>query len=167
MTQIVDATPLVSFDEKDKENGVADSRGDIFTTPAPATPQPFKAKCHIPESNRLKRLFRHEISTAKFPSGIEPPIELILRHSAPIDATPVCETNLITDTGVKIQRDKVSDRRAFEELPRGWSPSVAPSKLKAHDVETLQKQSYAQAQNFEVLSLEDVEVLSKVYASHS
>ena len=50
----------------------------------------------------------------------------------------------------------------FEELPKGWKPSEATSKLNANEVATLQKQAYGQAERFEVLRADDVEALSKV-----
>lgn len=60
------------------------------------------------------------------------------------------------------KRGKSCERRAFEELPKGWKPSEATSKLNANEVATLQKQAYGQAERFEVLRADDVEALSKV-----
>lgn len=60
------------------------------------------------------------------------------------------------------KRAKSSERRAFEELPRGWKASDAMSKLNANDAATLHKQAFGQAERFEVLKVEDVEALSKV-----
>ncbi|TWU79156.1 hypothetical protein ED733_008853 [Metarhizium rileyi] len=54
-----------------------------------------------------------------------------------------------------------SERRAFEELPRGWKPSEAAHRLNANDVAALQKQALGQVERFEVLRVEDVETLSK------
>ncbi|GJN70787.1 hypothetical protein PLICBS_004845 [Purpureocillium lilacinum] len=59
------------------------------------------------------------------------------------------------------KRGKSCERRAFEELPKGWKPSEATSKLNANEVATLQKQAYGQAERFEVLRADDVEALSK------
>ncbi len=57
---------------------------------------------------------------------------------------------------------KSSERRAFEELPAGWRPCEAISKLNANDVMALHKQALGQAERFEVLKVEDVDALSKV-----
>ncbi|KAJ3487427.1 hypothetical protein NLG97_g6413 [Lecanicillium saksenae] len=56
---------------------------------------------------------------------------------------------------------KSSERRAFEELPVGYKPCEALSKLNANDVVALHKQALGQAERFEVLKVEDVEALSK------
>ncbi|OAR02497.1 hypothetical protein LLEC1_06198 [Akanthomyces lecanii] len=56
---------------------------------------------------------------------------------------------------------KSSERRAFEELPAGWKPCEAISKLSANDVMALHRQALGQAERFEVLKVEDVEALSK------
>ncbi|KAG6323482.1 hypothetical protein E4U22_006013 [Claviceps purpurea] len=53
------------------------------------------------------------------------------------------------------------ERRAFEELPKGWPPSDVNQKLSADDVSALQKQALEQAERFEVLKVEDVDSLSK------
>lgn len=65
-------------------------------------------------------------------------------------------------TGDAKSTNKSSERRAFEELPAGWRPFEAISKLNANDVMTLRKQALGQAERFEVLKVEDVEALSKV-----
>ncbi|KAG5991326.1 hypothetical protein E4U54_003900 [Claviceps lovelessii] len=53
------------------------------------------------------------------------------------------------------------ERRAFEELPKGWQPAEASCKLSASDLSVLQKQALEQAERFEVLNVEDVDTLSK------
>ncbi|KAG5941931.1 hypothetical protein E4U59_001475 [Claviceps monticola] len=60
-----------------------------------------------------------------------------------------------------IQRAISLERRAFEELPKGWLPSDVNQKLSADDVSALQKQALEQAERFEVLKVEDVDSLSK------
>ncbi|POR31838.1 Uncharacterized protein TPAR_07959 [Tolypocladium paradoxum] len=62
---------------------------------------------------------------------------------------------------LKRSEAKSSERRAFEELPRGWKASDAMSKLNANDVAALYRQAFGQAERFEVLKVEDVEALSK------
>lgn len=59
------------------------------------------------------------------------------------------------------KRTMSCERRAFEELPKGWKPSEAIHKLNANDVMALQKQALGQAERFEVLKVEDVDALSK------
>lgn len=56
---------------------------------------------------------------------------------------------------------KSSERRAFEELPTGWKPCEAISKMNANEVMQIHKQALGQAERFEVLRAEDVEALSK------
>ncbi|EQK99040.1 PIF1 helicase-like protein [Ophiocordyceps sinensis CO18] len=58
-------------------------------------------------------------------------------------------------------RDQSLERRAFEDLPRGWKPRDAVGKLGAGDSASLQKQAYRQAERFEVLGASHVEALSK------
>ncbi|KAG5969362.1 hypothetical protein E4U58_001487 [Claviceps cyperi] len=59
------------------------------------------------------------------------------------------------------KRAIILERRAFEELPKGWPPSDVNQKLSADDVSALQKQALEQAERFEVLKVEDVDSLSK------
>lgn len=59
-------------------------------------------------------------------------------------------------------RAKSAERRAFEELPTGWKPFDAIHKMDFNDIVYLQKQAFGQAERFDVLKLEHVEVLSKV-----
>ena len=59
------------------------------------------------------------------------------------------------------KRTKSAERRAFEELPKGWLPSQAVDSLGAINAAKIQKQALGQAERFEVLKIEDVEALSK------
>lgn len=59
-------------------------------------------------------------------------------------------------------RDESLERRAFEDLPRGWKPCDALEKLGAGDSASIQRQAYRQAERFEVLGAGDVEALTKV-----
>ncbi|UNI20603.1 hypothetical protein JDV02_006674 [Purpureocillium takamizusanense] len=63
--------------------------------------------------------------------------------------------------GSEAKQGKSCERRAFEELPKGFKPAEATSRLNANEVATLQKQAYGQAERFEVLKTDDVEALSK------
>jgi hypothetical protein len=63
-------------------------------------------------------------------------------------------------TGSK--RSKSSERRAFEQLPKGWKASEAVNMLSPPEVAALQKQALQQAARFEVLRKEDVDNLSRV-----
>ena len=63
---------------------------------------------------------------------------------------------------LKAAATRFSERKAFEELPKGWTPSEAVNHLSTSDVEALFSQATGQAARFEVLQPEDVESLSKV-----
>jgi hypothetical protein len=63
---------------------------------------------------------------------------------------------------LKSAANRSTDRKAFEELPKGWKPSEAINHLNASETESLLKQAMGQAERFEVLSPDDVELLSKV-----
>ena len=63
---------------------------------------------------------------------------------------------------LKAAATRTTDRKAFEELPKGWTPSVAINHLNATETDLLRKQAVGQAERFEVLSPEDVDNLSKV-----
>ncbi|KAK3359133.1 Up-regulated during septation-domain-containing protein [Lasiosphaeria hispida] len=62
-------------------------------------------------------------------------------------------------TGSK--RSKSADRRAFEQLPKGWKASDAINMLSQSEVAALQKQALQQASRFEVLRKEDVDTMSR------
>ncbi|KJZ79542.1 hypothetical protein HIM_01011 [Hirsutella minnesotensis 3608] len=72
--------------------------------------------------------------------------------NSPLPPTPSCDD---------CKRDKSIERRAFEELPHGLTPSEAPTKLTSNDVVSLQRQAQRQAARFEILRVSDVEALSK------
>lgn len=54
------------------------------------------------------------------------------------------------------------DRKAFEELPLGVTIADAAKGLGPNDAAVLRKQAVRQAEKFEILTLKDVETLSKV-----
>lgn len=60
------------------------------------------------------------------------------------------------------KRSKSAERRAFEQLPKGWKASDAVNMLSQNEVISLQKQALEQAARFEVLRKEDVDNLSRV-----
>lgn len=60
------------------------------------------------------------------------------------------------------KRSKSAERRAFEQLPKGWKASDAVNMLSQSEVISLQKQAQEQAARFEVLRKEDVDNLSRV-----
>lgn len=62
------------------------------------------------------------------------------------------------------KRSKSSERRAFEQLPKGWKASEAVNVLDQSEVAALQKQALQQAARFEVLRKEEVDSLSRVRA---
>ncbi|KAM7218200.1 Up-regulated During Septation domain containing protein [Rhypophila decipiens] len=59
------------------------------------------------------------------------------------------------------KRSKSAERRAFEQLPRGWKASEAVNMLSQSEVTSIQKQALEQAARFEVLRKEDVDGLSR------
>jgi len=63
------------------------------------------------------------------------------------------------------RRTKSQERKAFEELPKGWKMHEAVTVMSPTDVAALQKQAFGQATRFEVLKKEDVESLSRVCLS--
>jgi hypothetical protein len=60
------------------------------------------------------------------------------------------------------RRSKSADRRAFEQLPKGWKASDAATMLTQAESDLLRKQALQQAARFEVLRKEDVDNLSRV-----
>ncbi|PKS07713.1 hypothetical protein jhhlp_006321 [Lomentospora prolificans] len=59
------------------------------------------------------------------------------------------------------KRSQSAERRAFEQLPKGWKASEAPNALTPNEVSELYRQAVGQAARFEVLRKEDVEALSR------
>ncbi|KAK3326343.1 Up-regulated during septation-domain-containing protein [Apodospora peruviana] len=59
------------------------------------------------------------------------------------------------------KRSKSAERRAFEQLPKGWKATDAMNMLSQGEVAALQKQALQQAARFEVLRKEDVDNLSR------
>lgn len=59
------------------------------------------------------------------------------------------------------KRSMSFERRAFEELPKGWKPSEACQILGARDLSTLRTKALGQAERFEVLNVEHVDALSQ------
>jgi acetyl esterase/lipase len=55
-----------------------------------------------------------------------------------------------------------AERKAFEELPKGWRPREVSEHINTQDLASLRKQAIMQVERFEVLRPEDVEALSKV-----
>lgn len=63
-------------------------------------------------------------------------------------------------TGSK--RSKSAERRAFEQLPKGWKVPDAIKMMDQAEAAVVQKQALQQAARFEVLRKEDVDNLSQV-----
>lgn len=63
-------------------------------------------------------------------------------------------------TGSK--RSKSAERRAFEQLPKGWKVPDAIKMMDQSEAAVVQKQALQQAARFEVLRKEDVDNLSQV-----
>lgn len=65
------------------------------------------------------------------------------------------------------KRSKSAERRAFEQLPKGWKASDAVKMMDPVEAALVQKQALQQASRFEVLRKEDVDDLSRVRSSSS
>ena len=68
-------------------------------------------------------------------------------------------------TGLKrtsSKRSTSAERRAFEQLPRGWKASEVGAVMNQTEAAAIQKQALQQASRFEVLRKEDVDNLSRV-----
>ncbi|KAK3995049.1 Up-regulated during septation-domain-containing protein [Cladorrhinum sp. PSN332] len=59
------------------------------------------------------------------------------------------------------KRSTSAERRAFEQLPKGWKASEAVNMLSPSEVASLHKQALGQAARFEVLRKQDVDNLSR------
>ncbi|AEO63453.1 7f455a21-5272-4de5-a6c9-1c9e6fadcb02 [Thermothielavioides terrestris] len=83
----------------------------------------------------------------------------IMERGRPRKRSETGAASTLKRTGSK--RSKSSERRAFEQLPKGWKASDAVNMLSPPEVAALQKQALQQASRFEVLRKEDVESLSR------
>ncbi|KAK4241429.1 Up-regulated during septation-domain-containing protein [Achaetomium macrosporum] len=83
----------------------------------------------------------------------------IMERGRPRKRSETCGTATVKRTGSK--RSKSTDRRAFEQLPKGWKASDAVNMLSPPEVTALHKQALQQAARFEVLRKEDVDSLSR------
>ncbi|KAK4104670.1 hypothetical protein N658DRAFT_418674 [Parathielavia hyrcaniae] len=83
----------------------------------------------------------------------------IMERGRPRKRSDICAAAAHKRTGSK--RSKSSERRAFEQLPKGWKASDAANVLCPQEVASLQKQALQQAARFEVLRKEDVDSLSR------
>ncbi|KAG7289626.1 hypothetical protein NEMBOFW57_005998 [Staphylotrichum longicolle] len=83
----------------------------------------------------------------------------IMERGRPRKRSETSTTTTLKRTGSK--RSKSSERRAFEQLPKGWKASDALNVLSPQEVASLQKQALQQAARFEVLRQEDVDSLSR------
>ncbi|KAK0652289.1 Up-regulated during septation-domain-containing protein [Cercophora newfieldiana] len=72
---------------------------------------------------------------------------------------PRKRTDILKRSGSK--RSKSSERRAFEQLPKGWKATEAANMLSQQEVAALSKQALQQAARFEVLRKDDVDSLSR------
>lgn len=72
---------------------------------------------------------------------------------------PRKRTDILKRSGSK--RSKSAERRAFEQLPKGWKASEATNVLSQLEVAALSKQALQQAARFEVLRKDDVDSLSR------
>lgn len=64
------------------------------------------------------------------------------------------------------KRSKSAERRAFENLPKGWKTPDAVQMLEQSEIAALKKQASQQAARFEIMRKEDVDILSRVSLYH-
>ncbi|CCC13311.1 hypothetical protein SMACR_06602 [Sordaria macrospora] len=83
----------------------------------------------------------------------------IMERGRPRKRSETCEGTILQRSCSK--RSKSAERRAFEQLPKGWKASDAVKMLKSSETAALRKQALQQAARFEVLRKEDVDNLSK------
>lgn len=60
------------------------------------------------------------------------------------------------------KRNDSAERRAFEQLPKGWKVGEAAAMLSPTETAAIQKQALQQAARFEILRKDDVDNLSRV-----
>ncbi|KAK3906439.1 Up-regulated during septation-domain-containing protein [Staphylotrichum tortipilum] len=82
----------------------------------------------------------------------------IMERGRPRKRSETCGATM-KRTGSK--RSKSTEKRAFEQLPKGWKASDAVNVLSPTEVASLQQQALQQAARFEVLRKEDVDSLSR------
>ncbi|EGO60554.1 hypothetical protein NEUTE1DRAFT_119713 [Neurospora tetrasperma FGSC 2508] len=87
----------------------------------------------------------------------------IMERGRPRKRSETCGATVLNRSCSK--RSKSAERRAFEQLPKGWKASDAVKMLKPNETAALQKQALQQAARFEVLRKEDVDNLSKYLRS--
>jgi hypothetical protein len=63
------------------------------------------------------------------------------------------------------KRNDSAERRAFEQLPKGWKVGEAAAMLSPTETAAIQKQALQQAARFEILRKDDVDNLSRVNKS--
>ncbi|KAK1780435.1 Up-regulated during septation-domain-containing protein [Copromyces sp. CBS 386.78] len=83
----------------------------------------------------------------------------IMERGRPRKRSETCGSTILKRSCSK--RSKSAERRAFEQLPKGWKASDAVKMLRPSETAALQKQALQQAARFEVLRKEDVDNLSK------
>ncbi|KAJ4420146.1 hypothetical protein N0V85_000711 [Neurospora sp. IMI 360204] len=170
-------TPLSAISSAPRS--AATSAGTASTLPTPisastdirSSPMPWdKVDNHVPNSSIE--------CTHGFPSALGPGIAdspqsisnighkrsqsetgSIMERGRPRKRSETCGATVLKRSCSK--RSKSAERRAFEQLPKGWKASDAVKMLKPGETAALQKQALQQAARFEVLRKEDVDNLSK------
>ncbi|KAK1835446.1 Up-regulated during septation-domain-containing protein [Podospora conica] len=136
-----------------------------------ASPKPWEKPA---ASSAMKESIPEERSVTPKPDNVEPPQSAppanghrrnlsdtgsIMDRGRPRKRTIGSEGSVLKRTGGG--RSKSADRRAFEQLPKGWKASDAADMLCQAEVSLLQKQALQQAARFEVLRKDDVDNLSR------
>lgn len=77
------------------------------------------------------------------------------RAPAGIQRKPINETT-------QVRRELTDEEKAFATLPTGFRAIDADSNFDSQEMEALRRQAIGQAAKFDVLSVRDVDVLSRV-----
>ncbi|KAF4125756.1 hypothetical protein GMORB2_1001 [Geosmithia morbida] len=83
------------------------------------------------------------------------------KRTEPVHNLPLSSKRSASRLDGTQERKATLERRAFEELPRGFPPREAVLNLSVEELASVHRQAYAQVEHFEVLKMHDVESLSK------
>lgn len=122
-----------------------------------ASPQPWETRCNTPISAGASIPVRGHRRGASESSNSS-----IMDRGRPRKRSDVRNNNGPLLKRAESKRSKSTERRAFEQLPKGYKPAVAAANMESSELAKLQKQAFGQVERFEILKAEDVELLSKV-----
>ena len=122
------------------------------------SPRPWDGRCTTPVSAGASLPLRGHRRGASESSSI-------MDRGRPRKRLDVRNNNGPLLKNVDPKRSRSTERKAFEQLPKGYRPAAAADNIESSELEKLQKQAYGQVERFEVMKMEDVELLSKVSSS--